>query len=125
MILTAMDAASKGRNAPAARYERREGPVRVPIRQEAALTLFADAPSTAAKTIFLRDVEPRAIGFITPARLPLGYGGTLHCRDLANEERRLAVTIIRCRSCYGGWFEGAAYFHQPHKAFGELILENA
>ncbi|MEM7808017.1 MAG: hypothetical protein AAF561_07895 [Planctomycetota bacterium] len=125
MILTAMDAAKTSRGQVPAMYERREGAVRVPIRQEAGLTLFADDGGVPHRMLFIRDVEPRAVGFITPERLPLGYGGTLHCRDLADEERRVAVTVIRCRSCYGGWFEGAAYFHKPQRSFGELVTELA
>ena len=118
MILTAMDAASRGRGTPPARYERREEVTRIVHRQEASLTLHADFSDEGPRTLFIRDVEPRAAGFIVPERLPLGYGGTLEMRDLEGNAMRVGVTIVRCRACYGGWYEGAAYFHQPKPSFG-------
>ena len=123
MILSAMDAAASGRQCPPSRYERRVGPQRVPLRQEVGLELYADANESGLRTLFLRDVEPRAAGFIAPTRVPLGYGGTLLCRDFDGNRLELGVTIIRCRSCFGGWFEGAAYFHKLQRAFGPQIKE--
>jgi hypothetical protein len=125
MILSAMEAAATGRTKPPSQYERRLGPDRVPLRQEITLDLYADANHTGERTLFLRDVEPRAAGFISPTRVPLGYGGTLTMRGFDGEEIRLGVTIIRCRSCFGGWFEGAAYFHKLQRQFGPVVEERA
>ncbi len=121
MILSAMDAAAQGRGTPPSRYERREGTTRVTHRQEASLTLHADDVEDEARLVFLRDVEPRAAGFISPRRLPLGFGGVLECTDFNGDLIRVGVTVVRCRSCYGGWFEGAVYFHQPKPGFGSTV----
>jgi hypothetical protein len=118
MILSAMDAAARSRSVPPTAYERRGEPAaRRSFRGEAKLRLFADRETTEPWPVFLRDIESRAIGFITPDRLPLGYGGRLTFIGPDQNEHQLEVTVVRCRSCYGGWYEGAAYFHRSQPAF--------
>lgn len=117
MILSAMEAAARGRLAPTA-YERRgNDQTRRAFRGEGDLNLFADAEGTKPWKLFLRDADPRAIGFVTPDRLPLGYGGRLQLVLPDGGRVDAEVTIVRCRTCYGGWFEGAAYFHTPQNVF--------
>ena len=120
MILSAMDAAGQGRAAAGGDAERREDfPTRRPLRGQARLRLFADARDAEPWALFLRDVEPRAIGFVCPDRLPLGYGGRLDFQDARTGEAvSVDITLVRCRVSYGGWYEGAAFFHRPQPRFG-------
>lgn len=112
MILSAMDAAGEGRDLiPAACDRREEQTVRVRCRVRATLKLFADPEVAEPWTLFLRDLEPRAAGFICPDRMPLGYGGTLTFDGPDGQPLSVDVTLVRCRICYGGWYEGALYFH--------------
>ncbi len=113
MILSAMDAAGEGRELAPWTAQRREAETdRLPFRCKGKLRLFADLDGAAPWPLFLRDIEPRAAGFICPDRLPLGYGGTLSFEDEAGQSVTVDVTLVRCRVCYGGWFEGALYFHR-------------
>ena len=67
MILSAMDAAGGCAD------RRRLG--RVAYRSTAHLHLFADGNDAEGHTVYTRDVDARGLGFISPERLPLGYGG--------------------------------------------------
>lgn len=113
MILSAMDAAGEGRDLVPTTCERRESRTeRVRYRKSASLKLFADPDAAEPWTLFLRDVEARAAGFICPDRMPLGYGGTLCFEGPDGTPLSVDVTLVRCRTCYGGWYEGALYFHR-------------
>src|SRR4051812_21741063 len=68
LILSAMDAAHDPHD------ERREHGRRL-YRVRAELRLFSDLPGAEPWVLYTRDINPRGIGFITPHRLPLGYGG--------------------------------------------------
>jgi hypothetical protein len=50
---------------------------RFPYRVSASLKLFSDTPQAPPWQIFVRDVNPKSLGFVTKHRLPLGYGGLL------------------------------------------------
>ena len=124
MILSAMDAAGQGRKAAALAAttgfdERRndrgaagERVRRVRFHGKAELSLFADPDDAEPWPLFLRDVEARAAGFICPDRMPLGYGGTLTFAAPDGRPLEVDVTLVRCRVCYDGWYEGALYFHR-------------
>ena len=114
LILSALDAAAQGARAVGeVKPERRGDDDRVPLHVGGRLRLFADDPGAPPRMIYTRDVVPRAVGFVAPERLPLGYGGTLTLAGPAGDEVRLRVTVTRSRSAAGGWFEGALYFHTP------------
>ena len=113
MILSAMDAAGEDRDDDPYTAERREPAIeRVAFRAAAELKLFADPEGAEPWVIYLRDVEARAAGFICADRLPLGYGGTIKFQGPDGEPVEVDVTLVRCRVCYSGWFEGALYFHR-------------
>lgn len=102
-------------------FNRREsrGIARRSYRVSALLKLFSDGPDTPAWEIFTRDANARGLGFITPHRLPLGYGGLLKMLCPDGNVKSIACTLFRCREAAPEWFEGALYFnrHQPEFAF--------
>jgi hypothetical protein len=116
LILSAMEVASHDDDAAAAarnrRYQRR-----MPFRVRAALRLFSDAPDTAAWTLYTRDVDRRGLGFITPHRLPLGYGGTVELYAPSGRKMNVPCTLFRCRQSVQGWYEGALSFNREQGGF--------
>jgi hypothetical protein len=96
--------------------ERRHGG-RTPYRVRAALRLFSDAPGQAPWSLYTRDVDRRGLGFITPHRLPLGYGGTIELHAPSGRKVTLPCTLFRCRQTVQGWYEGALSFHRDQDDF--------
>ncbi|HZL38487.1 MAG TPA: hypothetical protein VFC78_24470 [Tepidisphaeraceae bacterium] len=88
---------------------------RAPYRAHARLRLFSDLPDTPAWTLYTRDANARGVGFITPHRLPLGYGGLIDLAGPDGTSRSIPCTLLRCREAAPGWYEGSLYFnrHQP------------
>jgi hypothetical protein len=111
MILSAMQAAEE-RSAPHSGSERRRAP-RHPYQARAQLLLAADGPDAEPWILFIRDADERAMGFITPDRLPLGSPGTLSFTSPRGRSMTVNVSLSRCRSCAGGWYEGALQFSRP------------
>ena len=100
---------------PGADAGRRGGRCEYHVRAQLALT--ADGPDAEARTLFTRDVTSDAVGFISPQRLPLGYGGTLTL-DAPNGRRVTAAALLtRCRQSVRGWYEGALHFTRPQPDF--------
>jgi hypothetical protein len=95
---------------------RREVP-RTSYRVLADLRLYSDTHDADAWRLYTRDVSVRGLGFITPHRLPLGYGGTIELP--APDGRIIAVncTLLRCREIASGWFDGALYFNREQAVF--------
>ena len=85
---------------------------RNPYRVRGHLRLFSDDPTTAARVVYTRDVNPRGLGFITPDRLPLGHGGLIHLPTPNGETVAVHCTLLRCREAAPGWFEGSVYFNR-------------
>ena len=110
LILSAMEAAEG--IAP----ERREHG-RLPYRVRADLRLFSDIAGTDPWTLYTRDVNARGLGFITPHRLPLGYGGTVDLMTPRGRKLRVHCTLFRCREAVKGWYDGALYFNREQHAF--------
>jgi hypothetical protein len=111
LILSAMDAAHDT-SAP----DRRTKP-RMLFRARAELRLYSDAPEATAWEIYTRDCDDRGIGFITPHRLPLGYGGTLEIVSPRGHRSTIDCTLYRCREAVPGWYEGALHFNRPQWMF--------
>jgi hypothetical protein len=86
-------------------------------RVRAELRLFADEPQAEPWVIFTRDADPRGLGFITPHRLPLGYGGSVALLTPGGRKQRIACTLYRCREVSPGWYEGALYFNREQWMF--------
>ena len=98
---------------------RRRTPRR-PYRTAAALKLFSDAPHAAPWQLFVRDVNPQGLGFVTRHRLPLGYGGILTLPAPDSRVLKIDCTLLRCREAVQGWFEGSMYFNREQGVFDSI-----
>jgi hypothetical protein len=94
-------------------------------RVAAALKLFSDPPQTPAWPIFVRDINPQGLGFVTRHRLPLGYGGILTILSPKGRVMRIDCTLLRCREAVKGWFEGSMYFNREQGAFERQTIAPA
>lgn len=114
MVLSALEA---GR-AAAPKHDRRVAARRA-YRVRATLRLYSDQAGTPAWSLYTRDVHSRGLGFITPHRLPLGYGGIVELPDPAGGDGtvRVPCTLLRCREAAPGWFEGSLYFNREQPDF--------
>jgi len=110
MILTAIETGQH------ARPERRSLP-RASYRVQAMLQLFSDMPGLPARDIYTRDANQRGLGFITPHRLPLGYGGMLEIVSPDGQMRTIHCTLLRCREAAPDWYEGSLYFNRQQMEF--------
>jgi hypothetical protein len=110
LILSALDV---GKNVDA----NRRLSSRTPYRVRAQLRLFSDQPGAEPYVLYTRDVDPRGMGFITPHRLPLGYGGDVELFTPRGNKVRVHCTLLRCRQAAPGWYEGAAYFNREQWMF--------
>lgn len=90
---------------------------RMSYRVRAELHLYSDPADAEPWRLYTRDASIRGLGFITPHRLPLGYGGTVEFP--APDGRVIAVncTLQRCREITSGWFDGALYFNREQAMF--------
>jgi len=95
--------------------ERRTIP-RNKYRTTTHLRLFRDDPTAPGWRLYTRDINRRGLGFITPHRLPLGYGGVVMLRGEDGEMEAVHCTLSRCREATPGWYEGCLHFNreQPH-----------
>jgi hypothetical protein len=123
LILSAMES-GRHRNgtsaaAAAARDERRALP-RLPYRVRGRLRLFSDGPHSTPRVIYTRDAHARGLGFITPHRLPLGYGGFVEFTGPDGRPRRIQCTLHRCREAAPGWYEGAVCFNREQPELTEI-----
>jgi hypothetical protein len=110
LIISALEAAGDAHD------NRRQHPRR-PYRVMADLRLFSDPQTFAPWRLYTRDVSARGLGFITPHRLPLGYGGTVQLTSPAGRMMSINCTLFRCRDIGGGFFEGALYFNREQWMF--------
>jgi hypothetical protein len=110
LILSAMEAAEGA-------HDERRDHQRQPYRALAKLRLFSDAPATEAWTLYTRDANARGLGFITPHRLPLGYGGWIEMLTPSGRRTRIHCTLFRCREAVKGWYDGALYFNREQHVF--------
>ena len=112
MILSAMEAAPKRE----ADSEHRQSQ-RLAYRVRAELRLFADEPQAIPWVLYTRDIDPRGVGFITPHRVPLGYGGIVELLTPRGRNAKIECTLYRCREVIPGWYEGALYFNREQWMF--------
>jgi hypothetical protein len=110
MILTAMEAGPKPE-------QEKRAAQRLPHHVKAELILYADGDGASPWTLYTRDVDPRGLGFISPERLPLGYGGWVELCCPKGNKVRVACTLYRCREVVSGWYEGALYFNREQWMF--------
>jgi hypothetical protein len=110
MVLTAIEAGQFTAT------ERRNGK-RAAYRVQAMLQLFSDMPGLPPRDIYTRDANDRGLGFITPHRLPLGYGGMLEIVSPDGKTRTIQCTLLRCREAAPDWYEGSLYFNRQQMEF--------
>jgi hypothetical protein len=110
MILSALEAGPQPES-DARRHDR------LPYRVRAELRLFSDESGAEPWALYTRDVCPRGLGFITPHRLPLGYGGWVELLTPRGRKSRIHCTLYRCRQVLSGWYEGALYFNREQWMF--------
>jgi len=115
LILSAMES---GRHRSAS-GERRIRP-RLSFRMKGRLRLFSDAAHVTPRVIYTRDAHARGLGFITPHRLPLGYGGFVEFTGPDGRTRKLQCTLHRCRETAPGWFEGSLHFNREQPELSEF-----
>ena len=101
--------------------DRRKGD-RCSYRVSAALKLYSDDPKAPPATLYVRDVGPGGLGFVTRHRLPLGYGGILTIEAPDGRSLKIDCTLLRCREAIQGWFEGSMYFNREQTAFGRKAM---
>ena len=116
LIISALEAAGEPHD------NRRKHP-RMSYRVMADLRLFADPPGIAPWRLYTRDVSARGLGFVTPHRLPLGYGGTVELATPAGRVVSINGTLFRCRDIGGGFFEGALYFNREQWIFAPMEVD--
>lgn len=115
LILSAMDSGRHGASA-----DNRRALARLPYRVRGRLKLFSDGPHCTPREIYTRDAHARGLGFITPHRLPLGYGGFVEFPGPDGRPRRIQCTLNRCREAAPGWFEGAVCFNREQPELMEI-----
>ena len=115
MVLSALEAANPSGD--------RRRQARRAFRVRASLKLFTDCSDEPARILYTRDANHRGIGFVTRARLPLGYGGVLELPSLRTPGKIVTVqcTLSRCRLAAAGWYEGALHFNRDQ---WEFLVEN-
>jgi len=106
MILSALEAGDSGLR------DNRRVHTRNLYQVQAFLQLFSDPDGAPPWKLYTRDVSPRSLGFLTPHRLPLGYGGIVELPAPDGQTIRAHCTLLRCRQTVRGWFEGALSFHR-------------
>jgi hypothetical protein len=110
MILSAMEAGRR----PLIEHRNKQ---RMRLRVQGSLRLFSEPSTAAPRMLYTRDVHSRAMGFISPSPLPLGYGGTLELPDPYGGFLSIPCTIIRCRQALEGWYEGSVSFSRVQPQF--------
>ena len=124
LILSAMEAAVDGCLPRLSPMERRlRGTGRMHFRTRAELRLCADGPTPEPWLLYGRDIDTRAMGFVSPDTLPLGHRGRLRFQGPRHRQVTVDVTLTRCRACSGGWYEGSLHFHRPQGALVEDLID--
>ena len=109
LIMSALDT---GQYEPNRREHRRNT-----YRVKARVRLFSDAATSSPWTIYTRDIHSRGLGFISPHRLPLGYGGLIELPGPEGGVISINCTLSRCREAAPGWYEGSLYFNREQPEF--------
>ena len=109
LIMSALDT---GQYEPNRREHRRTA-----YRVKARLRLFSDSANSSPWTVYTRDVHSRGLGFISPHRLPLGYGGVIELPGPQGGVIKIHCTLSRCREAAPGWYEGSLGFNREQPEF--------
>jgi hypothetical protein len=111
LIISALEAGA------VADFDNRRRHQRMSYRVPAELRLFSDIAGAPPWRLYTRDVSARGVGFVTPHRLPLGYGGTVQMPTPSGRLVSINGTLFRCREIGNGWSEGAMYFNREQWMF--------
>jgi len=127
MILSSMEAGrhawkqemenAAGDGAGAHTGEERRAGGRISYHVRAELHLFRDPPGSPPWLLYVRDADPRGLGFISTHRLPLGYGGYVELVAPTGRPLSIPCTLFRCREAVPGWYEGAMNFNREQADF--------
>ena len=117
LIISALAAGEDGARAPSSIISGPRDIPRMPYRVMGQLQLFSDPPDAEPWRLYIRDASVRGLGFITPHRLPLGYGGTVELPAPNGHTIAVNCVLLRCREITSGWFDGALYFNREQALF--------
>ncbi len=109
-VLSALEAAGET-------HEERRRLGRAFYQVAAELKLYTDGPDHKPWRLYTRDVNPRGVGFITPHRLPLGYGGVIRLCAPNGQLYGIPGTLLRCREAAPGWYDAAMVFNRHQWIF--------
>lgn len=109
LMMSALEAANRVPRERRKRY-------RTSHRTVATLRLFVDGDGH-PRTLYTRNVDSRGAGFLSPERLPLGYGGTVEMLTPSGETVIANCTIFRCCEMVNGWYEAALSFNTEQWQF--------
>jgi hypothetical protein len=98
--------------------ERRRIP-RKRYRVEAGIVLLHGGQGEQDMKLYTRDVNPWALGFITPHALPAYEHAVVHMPGMDGEMLRIKCLIRRCTSLEAGWFQGVIDFEREYREFAE------
>jgi hypothetical protein len=101
--------------------ERRRQP-RSAYVTEGRLDLDAPALWGGRAHVYARDINPRALRFVTRSILTAHTRGTLHIDGPDGEPHAIDCIIQRVRLLVPGWWDVAATFTQTQPTFGEYNL---
>ena len=96
---------------------------RIRHRVRARLQLHSDLEGVVPRTLYVKNVSTKAMGFVSERPLPLSHGGMVEVPGFDGRPVRVACTVLRCREAAPGWFEGAVYFNRPQESFSADSLE--
>src|SRR6476646_6389684 len=116
LIMSALDT---GQYEPNRREHRRNS-----YRVKARLRLFSDPANSSPWTVYTRYIHSRGLGFISPHRLPLGYGGLIELPGPEGGVISINCTLSRCREAAPGWYEGSLCFNREQLEF-EVLADEA
>jgi hypothetical protein len=109
LMISALEAAHRSPRNRRKRY-------RTQHRTVATLRLFVDGDGR-PRTVYTRNVDSRGAGFLSPERLPLGYGGTVEMLTPSGDTVIANCTIFRCSEIVNGWYEAALSFNTEQWQF--------
>jgi len=97
-------------------------------RYEVWATLVTDGQpydGTTPHTIYTRDAEPRAVGFVTSEPIVPGSRATFHVTGPDGRPMVLTCHVRRCRAFRPGWYEGVLLLADEVMAFAPEPFEKA
>jgi hypothetical protein len=98
--------------------ERRRIP-RKRYRVEARVALVHAEADAQEMKLYTRDINPWALGFISPHALPAYEHAIIHMPGEDGTILRIKCLIRRCRSFAPGWHQGVIDFEREYPEFGE------